>query len=328
MLKIIIDNKDGNMWDISEIVADVTWKTSRIGKAGSLEFTLIKNTLEQDAAFKYSNGDIVRVEDAEETINVFYGYVFSIEGGRDEAVKITCYDQLRYLMANDTYVFTNITASEVIKTIASDFKLQLGRIDDTGYRIPTMSEDNQKLLDIICKALDLTLINSGKNYVFFDDFGALSVRNIEDFLLDFIIGDSSLMTNYTHETSIDSDTYNVIKLYRDNKETGKREIYQAYDSANMAKWGVLQLYQSVDENMNPAQINEMLTTLATLKNRESKTLKIEAIGDLRVRAGSYVRIQIAEYGINQPFLVDECSHTFNGADHAMALELKAIMKVI
>lgn len=328
MLKILIDNKDGNVWDISQLVADVTWKTSRIGKASSLEFTLIKNALNQDAAFKYSNGDIVRVQEAEEDINVFYGYVFSIEGGNDEAVKITCYDQLRYLMANETYVLANVTASEVIKTIAADFNLQLGRIDDTGYRIPTMSEDNQKLLDIICKALDLTLINSGKNYVFFDDFGALSVRNIEDFLLDFIIGDGSLMTDYSHKVSIDSDTYNKIKLYKDNKDTGKREIYLAYDSVNMAKWGVLQLYQSVDENMNFAQIDEMLKTLSALKNRESRTLKIEAVGDLRVRAGSYVRIQIAEYGINQPFLVDECNHTFDGTDHTMALELKAIMKVI
>ncbi|EHQ92132.1 XkdQ/YqbQ family protein [Desulfosporosinus youngiae] len=328
MLKILIDNKDGNVWDISQIVSDVTWKTSRIGKAGSLEFTLIKNALGQDAAFKYSNGDIVRVQEVEDGVNVFYGYVFSIEGGRDEAVKITCYDQLRYLMANETYVFANVTASEVIKTIAADFKLKLGRIDDTGYIIPTMSQNDQKLFDTICKALDLTLMNAGKNYVFFDDFGALSVRNIEDLLLDFIIGDASLMTDYSHKISIDDDTYNKIKLYKDNKESGKREIYQAQDSANMAKWGVLQLYQSVDENMNDAQINELLDSLVTLKNRESRTLKIEAIGDLRVRAGSYLRIQIQEYEINQPFLVDECKHYFEGADHTMSLELKAIMKVV
>ncbi|EHQ92090.1 XkdQ/YqbQ family protein [Desulfosporosinus youngiae] len=328
MLKVLIDNKDGNVWDLSQIVADVTWKTSRIGKAGSLDFTLIKNALGQDKTFKYSNGDIVRVQEAEHNVNIFYGYIFSVNEGKDEAVKISCYDQLRYLMANDTYVFTNITASEVVRTIAADFNLLLGQIDDTGYRIPTMVEDNQKLLDIICKALDLTLINSGKNYIFFDDFGSLSVRNVEDLWLDFIIGDGSLMTDYTYNTSIDSDTYNKIKLYKDNKNTGKREIYIAQDSVNMAKWGVLQLYQNVDENLNPAQIDERLTTLSTLKNRESKILKIEAIGDFRVRAGSYVSLQIEEYSINQPFLVDECTHRFDSADHTMSLELKAIMKVI
>ncbi len=323
MLAIYIDKKDGNVWNISQLVADVTWKTSRIGKAGSLSFTLIKNSPDQDQSFKYSNGDIVYVQMQDGT-KVFYGYIFSIDGGKDEAIKITCYDQLRYLMASDTYVFSNVTASEVVRQIATDFRLKLGRIDDTGYMIPGMSEDNQKLMDIICKALDLTLINTGKNYVFFDDFGALSVRNVEDFLLDFIIGDNSLMTDYSHRVSIDSDTYNVIKLYRDNKETGKREIYQAHDSVNMAKWGVLQLYQSVDENMNFAQIDEMLKALSALKNRETKSLKIEAIGDIRVRAGRYVRIMIEEYGINQPFLVDECTHSFDGVNHMMSLELKVI----
>ncbi|HWQ41082.1 MAG TPA: hypothetical protein VN456_03515 [Desulfosporosinus sp.] len=324
MLKILIDNKDGNVWDISSLVADVSWKTSRIGKAGSLNFTLIKNPLGQDQTFKYSNGDIVWVQRATDGAKVFYGYIFSVDGGRDEAVQISCYDQIRYLMANDTYIATNVTASEVVQKIAADFKLKLGQIDNTGYKIPKMAEDNQKLLDVICKALDLTLINSGRNYVLFDDFGTLSVRNVEDLLLDFIIGDSSLMTDYAMKTSIDSDTYNKIKLYKDNKDTGKREIYLAYDSVNMAKWGVLQLYQKADENMNAAQINELLTTLTTLKNRESKTLKVEAIGDLRVRAGSYLRIQIQEYGINQPFLVDECTHSFDGADHKMSLELKVI----
>lgn len=323
MLKIVIDNKDGNVWDISQIVADVNWKTSRIGKAGSLDFTLIKNAPDQEQAFKYANGNIVHVQ-MEDGTNVFYGYIFSIDGGKDEAVKITCYDQLRYLMASDTSIYTNITASELVREIAARFQLETGRIDDTKYRIPTLSEDNQKLMDMICKALDLTLINTGKNYVFFDDFGALTIRNVEDFLLDFIIGDHSLMTDFSHKVSIDSDTYNVIKLYKDNKETGKREPYEKPYSANIAKWGVLQLCQSIDEEMNEAQISEMLKNLLTLKNRETKSLKIEALGDIRVRGGCYVRIQIAEYGINQPFLVDECTHRFDGVNHTMSLELRVI----
>ena len=43
MLEILIDNRNGNVWDISEIVSEAKWKTSRIGKPGEFEFTLIKN---------------------------------------------------------------------------------------------------------------------------------------------------------------------------------------------------------------------------------------------------------------------------------------------
>ncbi len=318
--EILLDNKNGKVWDISQIVCDISWKTVRFGKPGSLEFTLIKDGISKD--FQYNNGDVVRFK--KDGNKVFYGYMFKKDGGKDEGVKITCYDQIRYLMASDTYVFKDVTAGDILKRIAGDFKLKTGRIDDTGYKILSMLEDAQKLLDIICKALDLTLINAGKNFFLFDDFGELSIRNSEDMLLDFIIGDNSLMHDYKSTVSIDNDTYNVVKLYQDNKETGKRDIYLAQDSANIAKWGKLQLYQSADSNMNAAQINELLNTLIAIKNREKKTLKIEALGDIRVRAGCYVPIIIEEYGINQPFIVEECTHKFDGSDHTMSLELKII----
>lgn len=322
MFELTLDNKNGVVWDISDIVSNVSWKTSRVGKPGSLELTLIRNGIYQSNDFTYDNGDIVRLR--KDGVNVFYGYVFKINEGKDEDVRILCYDQIRYLMANETYVLSNMTASEVLRRIAKDFELKVGRVDDTGYRIPKMVQDNQRLLDTICKALDLTLVNAGHNFFLFDEFGALSLRKSSDIYLDFVIGDGSLAYDFSAERSIDSDTYNRIKLYQDNKEAKNRKVYITQDSANIAKWGLLQLSQSVDEKMNEAQIKEMLNTLSAIKNREFRTLKIDAIGDIRVRAGYYVPIILETRGINQPFLVDECTHHFNGDDHTMSLELVII----
>lgn len=317
MLEVLVDNKDGNVWDISELVSDLSWKTSRIGKAGSLDITYIK-----DKNFKANNGDVVRVKFKDH--NVFYGYVFEVGDGKDEAIKIKAYDQFRYLMANDTYVFKNITATQVIKQITTDFGLKTGIMEDTGYQIPAMVEDNKKLIDIICGALDRTLIATGRIYVLYDDFGQLALRNTENLVLDFMIGDESLMYDYVRKTSIDSDTYNRVKLVQENKETGRRDVHIAQDSANISKWGKLQLYQTLDEGMNAAQIKELLNSLLELKNRETKSLQIQAIGDIRVRAGCYIPVVIEEFGINQKFLVDECIHRIDGDDHTMTLELKVV----
>ena len=60
---------------------------------------------------------------------------------------------------------------------------------------------------------------------------------------DYIIGEKSLMTNYSYNTSIDSQTYNSIKLVRPNKETGKSDVFIRKDSDTIARWGLLQLYQ-------------------------------------------------------------------------------------
>ncbi len=323
MIRVKIINKQGSEWDVSEISEGLTWKTSRIGKAGSLSFTLIKGApLYQLRDFSYSNGDVVRVRVGQ--TELFHGYIFSMEGGRDEAVKITAYDQIRYLMNTDTYVFVGATATEILQRIAKDFELKLGTVAETGYRIPTMSEDSQKLIDIISKAITLTFANTGRDYCLYDDFGALCLRDVDNGQLDLIIGDGSLMTDYQVTKSIDSDTYNQIKLYKDNNQTGNRELYVAKDSVNIKRWGLLQHYQSVKEDMNEAQIEELLLNLAKIKNRETKSLKISAIGDVRVRAGMRVRIVIAEYEVDQALLVDECTHSFDGADHMMSLDLRVV----
>jgi len=321
-MEILLDNKQGTVWDVSEIVSSPTWKTSRNGKPGRFDFSLIKNSLWQERSFSYNNGDIVRFRYKGQ--DVFYGYIFSVDGGKNESVKIKCYDQIRYLTNKDTYVFSNATVTEIVRQIANDFNLRTGILQDSLYRIPAMVEDGQSLIDIIDKALALTLINADLNYVLYDDFGSLTLRNIEDMLVDFYIGDDSLLHNYSYRRSIDSDTYNKIKVYQDNEETGRREIYVAQDSGSIARWGTLQLYQQADENMNAAQIEQMVDTLIQLKNRETKTLKLDCIGDIRVRAGCYVPVVIDEYNINQPFVVDEVSHRWNGSDHQMQVTLKVV----
>lgn len=317
MLAIELDNKDGNVWNISELVSSATWKTSRIGKPASFDFSFIA-----DDNMNIYNGDIVRVKWDEHPL--FYGYVFTIGSGQDEEISVKCYDQMRYLLYNESYVFKNMTAAAIVKRIANDFDLKWGHIVDTKYVIESMVEDNHKLMDIICKAFDYTVIHTGNIYNFYDEFGALTIRDAKDMKLDLMIGDNSLMHGYSFEKSIDGETYNRIKLVRDNKQTGGRDVYISKDSANIAKWGVLQYFQVVDENQNEAQIQKLMDQLEQLKNRETKKLKLEALGNPAARAGCYLTVKISDLGIDQYFLVEECSHSFSGEDYTMSMDLKVI----
>jgi hypothetical protein len=321
MLEIIIDNRDGNLWDLSGIVSAATLSTTRIGKAASFEFTLIKGGLYENTGFQYSPGDVVRVR--KDGVPLFFGYIFSIDNGRSEAVKITAYDQIRYLMANDWYQFENVTVGEIIARIAGDMKLKVGTMEDTGYKIPSQLEDGTKLLDMICNALAATTVGTGKLFVFYDDFGELRLRNAFDWKLDISIGDVSLAYDYQWKRSIDSDTYNQIKLVRNNKEKGSLDGIVLPDDSNIAKWGLLQYYRKVDDNANEAQMQEWAKNLLDLKNRESRSFSIDAIGHVAVRAGCAVSINMAELATNHYFIVEECVHNFEGPeDHTMKLSLK------
>lgn len=320
--EIKLDNRNGNVWDISSLVSDATWKTTRIGSPASLDITFLTGALYQSREFTFGNGDVIRLRKNE--VDLFYGYIFSIDRGRDEEVKIKAYDQIRYLMNNDTYFFTNVTATQVIQRIAEDCELKTGGLEDTGHVIPTMYEENKKLLDIIYKAMDLTLVANLGLYVFYDDFGSLRLRNITNWSVDLVLGPESLLYDYSYSTSIDSDTYNRVKVVQDNKQANTKEVYIAQDSANIARWGRLQLFEKADDNFNEAQIKNLLDRLIRLRNRETKTLKLDALGDLRVRAGCMLPVIIEDLGIRTQFLVEDCTHQLQGADHTMSLNLKVI----
>lgn len=320
MMEVLIDNRDGSIWDMP--VSSVQWKTSRIGKAGTLDVKLV---IEQPTKFPVNSGAIIRVTDGSHKI--FYGYVFETGFNASSEFNVKAYDQLRYLMYNDTFVFSSTTATAGIKKIATDAGLKIGTFEETGYKVPAMVEDNKKALDVVAKFLDSTLIATNRNYVLFDNFGKLELRNINNMAIsadDFYIGEESLLFDFEYKKTIDVETYNRIKLVQDNKKTGKREVYIAQDSKNIAKWGRLQEFRKVDEKMTAAQIKDLLDKLIKLRNRETKSLKLNCLGHWKVRAGCFVFVYIEKIGIKQYFLVDECTHNWEGGVHTMTLDLKVI----
>lgn len=161
-------------------------------------------------------------------------------------------------------------------------------------------------------------------FIFYDDFGKLTLRDAKTWTTDIIIGEESQMRGFSHKRSIDDETYNRVKLFRDNKASGKRETFIMQDSANIARWGRLQLSEKLDEGMNDAQIKELLASYMKLHNREKKTLKVDAVGDVRIRAGMYIPLYLPEQQIQQYMLIDECSHDWDGSGHKMSLTLKVI----
>lgn len=294
----------------------IEWTTQRIGEAGKLVFTLIK-----DENISFSEGAHVRL--TVDGINVFYGFVFEKSRDKNHHIQCTCYDQLRYLKNKDTYVYTNKTASELIKMIAGDFNLNLGSIEDTGFKIAQRVEDNKTLFDIIYNALDLTLISTGKLFVLYDDFGKLTLKNIESMKLDTII-DEDTAENFDYTSSIDGDTFNQIKLVYDNKETGKRDVFITKDSNNINQWGVLQYYEVIQKGMNGKAIADTLIDSKTGKNRKTRHLDINnAFGDLNVRAGSSlpVSLNLGDIVTNNYLVVDSCTHKFYENYHTMDLHL-------
>ena len=299
------------------IVAEgITLDWTRKGSPGKLKFSVVK-----DDVISFQEGAAVKL--TVDGTAMFYGFVFTKErsGKNPNLINVTCYDQLRYFKNKNTYVYSNKKASEVIKMIAEDFGLRVGKLEDTGYVIPSRTEDNVTLFDIAQNALDETLQAKTQLYVLYDNVGSLTLQNIENMKLNLLL-DADTLGDYSYSSSIDNQTYNQIKISYENKESGKREIFIAKDSANINAWGLLQYTDKVELSTSGAAKAEAL-----LKLYNSKTRKLsvsDAIGDVRVRAGSsvIVKLDLGDMQIQSYLMVEEVTHTFKQNQHLMSLKLR------
>ena len=319
--ELFIAGESGNEIYIPAVEDGIEWSTERWGVPGRLTFKVLA-----DDILNFSEGSAVqlRVDGAK----VFFGFVFTQKRDKENRISVTAYDQLRYLKNKDTYVYENQTASELIKMIAADFALNAGEIADTGYAIADRSEMDTSLFDIIQNALDITLVNTRQMYVLYDDFGSLTVKNIADMYVKnengtYLMIDEGTGENFEYTSSIDNSTYNKIKLYKEDAESGKRQIYGIIqDSANINKWGVLQYCDTVSEGENGEAKAEALLSLYDKKTRNLRITN--AFGDLRVRAGSMlvVNLDLGDKKVENFMLVEKVKHTFKNGEHFMDLTLR------
>lgn len=284
-IKLVVKCADGAEQDISTHTLDgITLESVRKGAPAALKFSVIKGPL-----MNFTEGANVKL--AVNGNNVFSGYVFTKERDKEQIITCTAYDQLRYLKNKDTYVYTNKTASEVIRMIAKDYGLELGEIADTGYKIPLRDEDNQTLFDIILNALDLTQDATGKLYVLYDDFGKITLKELSSMRHSAVVDDSTA-ENFNYETSIDKDTYNRVRIQQENSKDGKRDMYVAQDSGNVEKWGYLQYFMSVQEGVNAQGLAD---TILKAKNRKTSSLQVKGFhwGKDLIRAGNSLPVSMS-----------------------------------
>ncbi len=317
---LIANKRSGKIWDVVNCTQTASWTTNRTGSPGTFKFTLNKCA---DIAFL--EGDVVRFSVDGQL--QFYGWVFTKVKNRWDEIEVTCYDRLRYLKANASYAFYDYKVGDMIAQIAADFQLDVGAVADTGYAIPSFIKEDESVLDMIGEAVQQTLLNTGKIYVFYDDGNGLALTEAADMISPVMIGERSLLTDYEYKTDIDEQTYNSVKLARPNEQTGRADVVIAEDSANIGQWGLLQLYQTVDGDVNDAQMLAQAQASLAYYNRRMRTVKVNSLGVPGLRAGQMVLMKVPGLGdinLDQYVLLEQVTHTWENDVHTMEFETMAI----
>lgn len=320
---VVIKHKTADGYDLIEPVVEdgVKWETDRQGSPGKLTFKVYQD---KNGILNFQEGDAVALKYREDSSSewnaLFTGYVFTKKRNKDGWIDVTAYDLLRYLKNKATYVYTNKTASEVLKMILEDYKLTVGTVSNTSYVIGERVEDNQSLFDIIQNALDQTLISTTNLYVLYADSTGVCLKDANDMKLDVVIN-NSVAEDFDYTSTIDEETYNEVELYYDNDETNKREYYHAFDQTNMSNWGRLRLTESVQ---NPTNAEDRVKKMLEVYNRKQRKLKVsEAFGDYRCRAGASVLVDLylGDIKVSNYMLIEKATHTFKKDEYRMDLTL-------
>ncbi len=318
MVELLIKNGDTIYKPVVE--DGVTWETERYGSPGKLTFSIVSdsNSPTSKTPLNIQEGNLVNLK--VDGVNVFYGFIFTKTRDRDQIISITAYDQLRYLKNKDIYNYTNWTTADLIRKLAVDFYLKCGDLAETGYAVSAV-HDGDTLFDMILYSIQETARLTGKGYVFYDDFGKLTLKNMESMRLDYLLTEKTA-ENFKYTSTIDGETYNTIKLVYENEETKIDYPYIAQDSDNIQLWGKLQYFEKINKVDNAIL---KANTLLSLYNSKRRTLTISnAFGDVRVRGGSLIPVILTLGDVNARsfLLVDKVKHTFSGNYHTMDLTLR------
>ena len=325
----IYDNIYDKSYNVSEAIGDIQIQSWLEDQPGKCTFTIYKSST---LAF-WEGATIYITLDGR---GVFKGYIFTKERDSDtEIIKCTAYDQLVYWKAKHFENIEGKTCDQVFEFLCNDQKFLYGEkpleyevIDRSDYVCTDRIADNETMYDTQKQAFWDTLIHSGERYIVRDNFGILNHVNIKSLKTDLVFGDKSGVNNFSYSSDISKDTYNAVVLYKDNGETKKREEYPYIDSNTHKQWGILQLYQKIDENINSAQLEQTGKNLLNYYNTVKRSLKLDCMGNFDVFAGAIIRCSISDLGdlsINSDLLVTECTHKITDNEHTMSLRVELVI---
>lgn len=302
---------NGEIFEISELVTSISYTDKLNDGCSKLEFSYIddKLTIENGSAvrFKYDGADI------------FYGIVFKHGHTKGKEIAITAYDQLRYCKAKDEIVVKD-TATILTKRMCTYFGLRAGTLTDTKYVLATVVQDGKTWLDIVYDGISETLKNTGKKFCLRDEFGVITLRDLDDLKLNLILGDYSLCYDFNYEKSIDDEFYNRIKInVKGDKGKNGQSIVEDCNGS-IKKYGPLQYFESIDKEVNISQVKAKAKALLGLYNQEVESLSLECLGDTSIRAGNSFYVYIEDIELCKLLFVKSVTHKFLPS-HTMSLEV-------
>ncbi|QIG62536.1 tail protein [Sporosarcina phage Lietuvens] len=314
MISVILNGKT----DISDFVTGVEWSGHSEKFNRQLNVSLANTRNGRTKAVAIAEGETVAFKWGNALL--FVGIVFAIDTDISGGQSLTCYDSNVYLTkSNDIRKFTNKKASDIVRIIAKDFGIPVGKIADTGYVIPKLILRNKSLHEMILTALTVTRKQTGKRFFVGNVAGKLTLDTGADPKEKrYILKAGANITGASYARTIE-DTKTQVKVSGGKKE--KPTIAVVKNDALRKKYGVMQHVEDMDEKATASQVKQRAATLLKEMAVINDKASVESFGIQEVICGKGVYVIEPMTGLTGGYFVTSDSHTFEGRLHTMSLEL-------
>lgn len=308
--------------DITDFVESATTEGHVEKPNRSFALSLMNTADGRSKAIKVNTGDAVKFY--VDGVREFVGIVF--DASIDESGKhtLTCYDRNIYLLkSNDTRAFRNKKASDIIKSLAKDFGIPLGTIEDTGYVIPTLILREHSLFDMMNKALVLTRKQTGKRFFLTSTDGKLQLKRHVNNINPWVIEAGANLISAGYSISVEETKTQV-------KVTGGKanKLTHSVKSVSSQKlYGIMQHIEEMDEKATSSQVKQRAETLLKELNVINDQANIYAVGIIDVKTGSGIYVREPMTGIAGGYYVSSDIHTFTNGMHTMELEISKSLEM-
>jgi len=333
---IVRDSESGKVYDLSNALESVIWQTHRIAsQAGSLE-VMVKD--KPDSEIVISPGSFIRF--GVDGTYYFYGNIeenqLMVSAQEGTLNRIVAYDH-KYLLKSteNRYRREGMTGSEFFDEAMTVFNAKIRSMGDVGVSHAVIEPSTARLRDYYFAVSTLytmfkeTLSEThaaerGQNlYMIRDNLGTLEWRSLLALRKHYVLGDASYTDSYTYTHTL-RDTYNSIKVYRDNEELRKRDIWSRYDSENISKWRYRQLTLQAAGYMSDAEISDMIDLYLSAHNRTSRTMQMACLGINGLQAGDGIQVRAAKGKIDHGVWCESVAHAYTEQGHMMDISIGTI----
>lgn len=280
------------------------------------------------------NYDLVEIGDKILLLNkdkeIFRGIIVDL--GTDRYSKtITAFDYAFYLNQSRTIIqFNKVKADEAIKQLCNKFNVPIGNITSIPTAITKIYKDDT-VADIIRDILKQATDSLGINYRLEMRAGKLHIEKYTDLIIKPRFKPAPNVASFNplkvigsiSKTESIADMRNSILISSSN-EKSSRVIATAKDDRNIAKFGLLQDVESVNDK-NIAQAKVIAQNKLKELNKVNEDISITVLGDDKVRAGRILEIDNDMFKLKGQYLVKDCTHKYHNRIHTMDLTLEKVI---